>query len=275
MKISSRVRSSLIGGTIAIALTSALFIIMCCNANGADTDTSRSVDVVETLTTSADGLVTTTNTPTTTKDTTTTTTNTPTTTSTAVESTTTVVETTVATVETVVATTVETQPAKSEPVREYVVYKPSTHYIHKNTCRWCNSECYEISSTEGLEARKCTECNPDMEIVTPYVAPIPTLSSDVYYFQGTYYSGRSMGYTSPPKGASGATLTSGYSVASNYFAYGTRLWIESDYISGEFIVQDCGGMAYNVIDFYYWSNSDVPSAFAYAGRIPITVTVIE
>lgn len=50
----------------------------------------------------------------------------------------------------------------------YVVYKPSTHYIHLNTCRWFDDTCYKIESTEGLEARKCSECNPDMEIITEY-----------------------------------------------------------------------------------------------------------
>ena len=63
---------------------------------------------------------------------------------------------------------------ETEPQREYVVYKPSTHYIHRSSCHWCNSECYEIDSTEGLEARKCSECKPDMEIVTPYEEPTPT-----------------------------------------------------------------------------------------------------
>lgn len=56
----------------------------------------------------------------------------------------------------------------TEVSREYVVYKPSTHYIHKNTCHWCDDECVEIDSTEGLEVCRCTECNPDMEIITPY-----------------------------------------------------------------------------------------------------------
>ena len=73
-------------------------------------------------------------------------------------------------------TIVEAEPTTEAP-REYVVYKPSTHYIHKNTCHWCNSECYEISSTEGIEARKCSECNPDMEIITPYEEPAPTMTS--------------------------------------------------------------------------------------------------
>lgn len=78
----------------------------------------------------------------------------------------------------IVETPVEVcEPAEERtqtPPRQYVVYKPSTHYIHKNICRWCNGECYEISSTEGIEARKCTECNPDMEIITPYNPPVVT-----------------------------------------------------------------------------------------------------
>ena len=52
-----------------------------------------------------------------------------------------------------------------------VVYKPSTHYIHTNKCRWYNSSCYEISDTSDIEARKCTECNPDMEILNEYTPP--------------------------------------------------------------------------------------------------------
>lgn len=64
-----------------------------------------------------------------------------------------------------------------EPVKEYTVYKPATHYIHKNTCRWCDNSCYEISNTEGLECLYCTECNPDMEIVTAYVAPVTVVST--------------------------------------------------------------------------------------------------
>lgn len=77
---------------------------------------------------------------------------------------------------TVSSTTVpimETTTTTKTSVETYVVYKPSTHYIHKNTCHWVNAECYRIESTAGLEARKCTECNPEMEIETPYVEPVP------------------------------------------------------------------------------------------------------
>lgn len=64
-----------------------------------------------------------------------------------------------------------TTPGTTEAPREYVVYKESTKYIHRSTCRWCNDECIEITSTAGFEARACSECKPDMEIVTPYVEP--------------------------------------------------------------------------------------------------------
>lgn len=69
-------------------------------------------------------------------------------------------------------TTVVVEVKEKDP-NDVVVYKPSTHYIHRGSCHWCNDECVVIDSTEGLEARKCTECNPDMEIVTPYEEPAP------------------------------------------------------------------------------------------------------
>jgi hypothetical protein len=103
--------------------------------------------------------------------------------------TTTVSESTTSTETTVTTTAVETTVAEetttttSEPEdanREYTVYKPSTHYVHRNTCHWCTDECYEIQTTEGLEARYCTECNPDIEIVTAYQVPTPTLTSLQY-----------------------------------------------------------------------------------------------
>lgn len=73
------------------------------------------------------------------------------------------------------------------PVEEYVVYKPSSYYIHRNTCRWNKDDAYRIDNTEGIEARRCSECNPDMEIINEYVEPepeyiyIPISDSDRYY----------------------------------------------------------------------------------------------
>lgn len=51
---------------------------------------------------------------------------------------------------------------------EYVVFKPSTHYIHRSTCYWVTDECVRIENTNDIKARKCNECNPDMEIKHKY-----------------------------------------------------------------------------------------------------------
>jgi hypothetical protein len=79
-------------------------------------------------------------------------------------------------------TTVTTEPIVEEEdnTGEYIVYKPSTHYVHRSTCHWFNSECVPITSTEGLEARICTECNPDIEIVTQYQEPQPVANNSGY-----------------------------------------------------------------------------------------------
>lgn len=63
---------------------------------------------------------------------------------------------------------------------EKIVFKPSTHYIHRATCRWVNDECYEVKDTNNIEARICTECNPDIVIQNEYVEPTPTYSIDAY-----------------------------------------------------------------------------------------------
>ena len=119
-----------------------------------------------------------TNIPTTTTSTTCTTTSTSSTT----ETTTTVPETTTTTTTTTTSITKPTTTSTTtnstttlvtttKPVETYVVYKPSTHYIHTNTCRWYDNTCKKIESTEGLEVRKCSECKPNMEIVTEYKVP--------------------------------------------------------------------------------------------------------
>lgn len=63
-------------------------------------------------------------------------------------------------------------------IDEYIVFKPSTHYVHKSTCRWFDDSCYEISTTDGIEARLCNECNPDIEIISEYVVTNTTESSN-------------------------------------------------------------------------------------------------
>ena len=77
-----------------------------------------------------------------------------------------------------VNTYVEDNTTTTTPAVEYFVYKPSSCYVHKNTCRWVDSTCYEITSTDGIESRKCSECNPDIEIVSEYTTPAPVAVSN-------------------------------------------------------------------------------------------------
>lgn len=89
------------------------------------------------------------------------------------------------------------------------------------------------------------------------------------WYEGTWYTGGVGTY-----GASGRTLISNYSVASNYFSFGTILYIEGHGLDGYYRVDDCGQMANNVVDFYY-SNGCVPSDFARDGRVNIQVYVVN
>lgn len=72
--------------------------------------------------------------------------------------------------EPVIEVPVAEEPA---PVEEYLVYKESTHYIHRNTCRWNKDDAYRVDDVTGLEARLCTECNPQCEGYTEYIPPEP------------------------------------------------------------------------------------------------------
>lgn len=76
-----------------------------------------------------------------------------------------------------VDTYIEDDTTTATSTVEYFVYKPSTYYVHKNTCRWVDSTCYEITSTDSIKSRKCSECDPDIEIVSEYVAPTPVVSN--------------------------------------------------------------------------------------------------
>ena len=66
----------------------------------------------------------------------------------------------------------EPEPIITEP---YIVYKPSTKYLHRNSCRWNSGDAVVITDTNDIEARKCTECNPDIEIVNEYIEPEPII----------------------------------------------------------------------------------------------------
>lgn len=68
-------------------------------------------------------------------------------------------------------------PYESEPIitEPYIVYKPSTKYVHRSSCRWNSGDAVVITDTNDIESRKCTECNPDIEIINEYVEPEPSI----------------------------------------------------------------------------------------------------
>ena len=94
-------------------------------------------------------------------------------------------------------------------------------------------------------------------------------------YDGVWYTAVDLNHTAPPCGASGNQLVPGYSVASDYFPFGTVLYIESEYMNGMFRVDDCGVGSSNTIDFYFYDRTQIPDGFLQAGRMPITITVIE
>lgn len=66
-------------------------------------------------------------------------------------------------------------------LKDKIVFKPSTHYLHRATCHWVSNECYEITDTSDIEARICTECNPNIEVINEYKEPEPIVSSPTYW----------------------------------------------------------------------------------------------
>lgn len=91
------------------------------------------------------------------------------------------VSTTVADAETTVAA-----PETAEPEREFVVFKPNTHYIHRSTCHWAKQgEVIEIENTENIECRICSECKPDLKVINEYVEPISNVTPSVSEYDYT------------------------------------------------------------------------------------------
>lgn len=63
------------------------------------------------------------------------------------------------------------EPKPVVQVEPYLVYKPSTHYIHRNTCRYNSNDAYRIDTCEGLTARLCNECSPEASGFELYEEP--------------------------------------------------------------------------------------------------------
>lgn len=168
------------------------------------------------------------------------------------------------------------------PIETYFVYKPSTHYIHTNECRWYDNSCYIITDTNEIEARKCSECNPDIEIVNEYIEPVvesevnipvdtnTSVNSNISFVKnfsrGTYYayggkmiggSGRALIDCSYGDGTVKGSIASSYlynNYGYNYNGNRTMVYLEVNgypNMNGYYYLDDCDAGNSEVIDFYY------------------------
>ena len=171
LKTSIKIATAVLASAVVICFTTP-------HIAGSDSKTAHGVDlpvqaaVVTTLPETTATVTTGTTTTTSFTSTSTTSTITSTSTTTSTTTTTVVAEDSAAPVETPAEPTeAATQPA--EPQEEYIMFKPSTHYIHKSTCHWVDDACYKITDTQEIECRKCSECNPEIEIINEYIEPTP------------------------------------------------------------------------------------------------------
>jgi hypothetical protein len=175
---------------------------------------------------------------------------------------------------------VEEPQEEPAPVEEYLVYKPSSHYIHKNTCRWNKDDAYRVDDVTSLEARLCTECNPVCEGYVEYSEPTPNTDNMTYvgyfgrvtYYPQTHYypgvcggSGRTLiGYGNYDNGIRGSIAS-----RSLYETYGydrdgrTTVYLEFpgyDFMNGWYYLDDyC--RHYGVIDVFVWSENNYDCPF--------------
>jgi hypothetical protein len=157
-----------------------------------------------------------------------------------------------------------------------IVYKPTTHYIHYSSCRWADNSCYEITSTEDIEARLCDECNPHIEIINLYEEPQVESNSSGLTYVKTFSRGTFYAYGGAMVGGSGRTLIDCLygegnikgSIASSYLynLYGynyngnrTQVYLEINgypEMNGYYYLDDCDAGNSEVIDFFYYYNSN-------------------
>ena len=191
----------------------------------------------------------------------------------------TIPETELTTEEIVTVTETIIEEIIEEPVESYIVYKPSTHYIHLSDCKWVSDECYEITDTYDLETRRCNVCNPDMEIINEYVEPEPETSSNdgltyvKHFSRGTYYSygyecyggsGRYLIDCSYGSNGIKGSIASSYiyrNYGYNYNGERTKVYLEVygyPSMSGWYFVDDSDAGNSEVIDFFYIYSSNCP-----------------
>lgn len=180
----------------------------------------------------------------------------------------------------------EVQPVETEKQEEYLVYKESTHYIHKNTCRWNKGDAYRVDDVTGLEARLCTECNPVCEGYIEYSEPTPNTDNMTYvgyfgrvtYYPQTHYypgvcggSGRTLiGYGDYDDGIRGSIASRTLQETYGYDRNGrTTVYLEFpgyDFMNGWYFLDDSCRF-YGVIDVFVWSENSYDCPFYSDGVI--------
>lgn len=177
-------------------------------------------------------------------------------------------------------TTAETT-AKVEDNQPYLVYKPSTKYAHRSTCRWNKDDAYKCDDFSQLETRICSECKPEIGDHIEYQAPTVDSGDKTYLgnFHMTYYpetayypgvcggSGRTLrGYGDYSDGIRGSVACRTIQESYGYDRNGrTTVYLEfPSYpcMNGNYWVDDCCG-AYGTIDVFVWSDWTCP--FGYDG----------
>lgn len=110
-----------------------------------------------------------------------------------------------------------------------------------------------ITTTETTTTSTSTET--ETEVADVAIETETTCGGDIChteplsgYWDMTYYSATALGHTTLPCGASGNQLVEGYSVACDSLPFGTLIYLDSDYISGTFRVDDCGTGNSHTID---------------------------
>lgn len=158
------------------------------------------------------------------------------------------------TVVTTITTTITTESTTTS--EEYIEYYEEPEYTEITL-----EEDYIYTEEEIVEEEIVEEEIPDENYT----------SDGTYYgtFEATYYEG---GYGT--YGAAGTDLISGYSIASNIFPLGSLIRIEGSGLDGIYRVDDRGGMADNVLDFYY-QYGDTPSDFQFYGRMDVEVYLVS
>lgn len=181
----------------------------------------------------------------------------------------------------ITATAAETTVVTTENNEPFLVYKPSTKYAHRSTCRWNKDDAYRCDDFSNLETRICTECNPDVGDHIEYQAPTIDSGTKTYLgnFYMTYYpetayypgvcggSGRTLrGYGDYSDGIRGSVACRTIQESYGYDKNGrTTIYLEfPSYpnMNGNYWVDDACG-SYNVIDVFVWS--DLACPFGYDG----------